>query len=180
MVQNNETSYASSSIRAATLDDCPPARLRRGRVSHCKGSGRRDLGPLFIYDMLRFQKFNGAFQIPRKRLERVLKLDMCDIVRALQDKGLDYDLIVTAITVVLLENKLAQHRDLWVRMVEKAREYIQSQVADAKGVDDLLETAHDIIRAEQDGEKSQGKRSEEGKVEEVNGESTSGALADSI
>jgi hypothetical protein len=57
--------------------------------------------------MLRFQKFNGAFQIPRKRLERVLKLDMCGIVRALQDKGLDYDLAVTAITVVLLENKLA-------------------------------------------------------------------------
>jgi hypothetical protein len=115
MVQKDEKSYASK--RAGTLGDWTPPLPRKGRSSHCKGSGRKVLRPSFIYDVLRFQKSNGAFEIHRKILERVLKLGMHAIVRALQSKGLDYDLAVTAITVVLLENKLAQHRDLWVRMV---------------------------------------------------------------
>ncbi|KAL3446761.1 von Willebrand factor type A domain-containing protein [Aspergillus insuetus] len=161
MVQNNETSYASPSILAATLDDCPPAKLRRGRASPCKGSGRKVLGPSFIYDVLRFQKSNGAFEIPRKSLERVLKLGMHGIVRALLDKGLDYDLAVTAITVVLLQNKLAQHRGLWVRMVEKAKEYIQSQVENGKAVDDLLETAQSMLNALDEEGNSQDKDTED-------------------
>ncbi|KAL3485579.1 hypothetical protein BJX62DRAFT_242801 [Aspergillus germanicus] len=117
--------------------------------------------------MLRFQKSNGAFEIPQRILERVSKFGVRSIVRALQNTGPDYDLAVTAIIVVLLENELAQHRDLWVRMVEKAREYIQSQVENGKAVDDLLETAQNMRKAlEKDGN-SQGKATKDVKAKEA-------------
>lgn len=79
----------------------------------------------FIRRVLKFQKSAGVFDVPQTEALGCLGSDVHGIVQTLHDKGVRWELAVTAAIVVWLEVKYAQDRRLWVRMVEKAREYMQ-------------------------------------------------------
>ncbi|KAL2836771.1 von Willebrand factor type A domain-containing protein [Aspergillus pseudoustus] len=140
--------------------------VNRNRPKKMPGRGR---GLKFTHRVLRFQKSNGGFEIPQDEAEGVLGSKLRSIMEGLRAKGVEYDLAVTVAIVVWLENKQAQDRSLWSRMVEKAREYIQSQLENGNAADDrrsLLDIAQEMLYAKEE-EKEEGQTQEE-KIEDLN------------
>ncbi|KAL4882370.1 von Willebrand factor type A domain-containing protein [Aspergillus karnatakaensis] len=82
----------------------------------------------FVRQILQFQRSDGAFE---GRTEEVEALDfgVYKIVQALLAKGAHFNVALTIVLVALLEAEFRRCRGLWLRMVEKAREYIQSELA---------------------------------------------------
>ncbi|KAL2862960.1 VIT and vWA domain-containing protein [Aspergillus lucknowensis] len=104
----------------------------------------------FVRRVLRFQKSNGMFEVPESDGEKVLGVDLYRIVESLQQKRADYNLAVTVAVVAWLEVKLPQHRGLWLRMVEKAREYIQ--LYPGSDEESLLDAAEEMVKEKDSGE----------------------------
>ncbi|KAL4869627.1 von Willebrand factor type A domain-containing protein [Aspergillus spectabilis] len=103
----------------------------------------------FVRQILQFQKSDGAFEVPMAEAKG-LDFGVHGIVEALLAKGTDFTIAVTIVFVVLLEAELRRCRGLWLRMVEKAREYILLHLA-PDDVHTLTGLAEGIVKSRGNG-----------------------------
>lgn len=112
----------------------------------------------FIRRVLKVQKSAGVFDVPQKDALRCLGSDVHGIAEALHVKGVQWNIAVTVAIVAWLEVKYPEDRRLWVRMVEKAREYIQPHLGMkiGEGEESLLDFAEKMARDGKDPSKLSG------------------------
>lgn len=116
-----------------------------------KLQSQTDLEESFIRRVLKSQKSAGVFYVPKKDAPKFLGAEVHGIVKELHDKGVPWDLAVTAAIVVWLEVKYPEERMLWVRMVEKARDYIQPHLGRlGNGEKSMLNVAEQMARDAKD------------------------------
>ncbi|BCS27811.1 VIT and vWA domain-containing protein [Aspergillus puulaauensis] len=117
-----------------------------------ESQSQTDLEESFIRRVLKIQKSAGVFDVPQKDALRCLGSDVHGIAEALHVKGVQWNVAVTVAIVAWLEVKFPEDRSLWVRMVEKAREYIQPHLGMELGECEgsLLDVAEKMARDAKD------------------------------
>lgn len=117
----------------------------------------------FIRRVLKVQESAGVFDVPQKDALRCLGSDVRGIAEALHVKGVQWNIAVTVAIVAWLEVQFPEDRRLWVRMVEKAREYIQPHLGMelGEGEGTLLDFAEKMARDAKDTSKESDGNNEE-------------------